>query len=146
MFKTHAGPWRTRATWPTCAGDGPGHVLNFSNILNTTRKEAAPFGIARWQVVPQRDHAAELRLPHPRFEQMEMEYFVPPAEAEKWFEYWLAERLRWYSDLGIPEDKLHLRHHDRPSCRTTRAARPTWSSSSLGWTSSRGSPTGATST
>jgi glycyl-tRNA synthetase len=43
---------------------------------------------------------------------MEMEFFVPPAESQQWFEYWLAERLRWYSDLGIPADQLHLRHHD----------------------------------
>jgi glycyl-tRNA synthetase len=46
------------------------------------------------------------------FEQMEMEFFVPPADAEKWFEYWLDERFRWYLDLGIPTDKLRLRHHD----------------------------------
>ena len=46
------------------------------------------------------------------FEQMEMEYFVPPDEADKWFEYWLDERMRWYLDLGIPETKLRLRHHD----------------------------------
>ena len=43
---------------------------------------------------------------------MEMEYFVPPAEADKWFEYWLDERMRWYLDLGIPATELRLRHHD----------------------------------
>src|SRR5204863_8494266 len=46
------------------------------------------------------------------FEMMEMEYFVPPEEGARWYEYWCAERLRWYSDLGIPEDKLRLRPHD----------------------------------
>jgi glycyl-tRNA synthetase len=46
------------------------------------------------------------------FEQMEMEFFVPPDEGPKWFEYWCDTRLRWYVDLGIPEDKLRLRPHD----------------------------------
>src|SRR5205823_12062297 len=46
------------------------------------------------------------------FEQMEMEFFVPPAEAQKWFEHWLAERERWYTDLGIRPDHLRMRAHD----------------------------------
>jgi glycyl-tRNA synthetase len=41
-----------------------------------------------------------------------MEYFVPPDQGEKWFEYWKAERLRWYIDLGMPESSLRLRDHD----------------------------------
>jgi glycyl-tRNA synthetase len=43
---------------------------------------------------------------------MEMEYFVPPADGAKWFEYWCDMRFRWYVDLGIPEDMLRLRPHD----------------------------------
>jgi glycyl-tRNA synthetase len=46
------------------------------------------------------------------FVQMELEFFVPPADATKWYEYWLAERRSWYIDHGIPEDKLRLRAHD----------------------------------
>src|SRR6185369_8726086 len=46
------------------------------------------------------------------FEQMEMEYFVPPDESAKWFEYWKNERYNWYRDLGIPEDQLRPRPHD----------------------------------
>jgi glycyl-tRNA synthetase len=45
------------------------------------------------------------------FEQMEMEYFVPPQDAERYFEEWLAERERWYVDLGIRPDHLRLRAH-----------------------------------
>src|SRR5205814_221239 len=44
--------------------------------------------------------------------QMEMEFFVPPDEGKKWFEYWCEERMRWYLELGIPEDQLRLRPHD----------------------------------
>ena len=43
---------------------------------------------------------------------MEMEFFVPPAEAPKWYEYWCNERLDWYVDLGIPKEMLRLRAHD----------------------------------
>ncbi|MGH9063286.1 MAG: glycine--tRNA ligase, partial [Acidimicrobiales bacterium] len=47
------------------------------------------------------------------FEQMEMEYFVPPGDGPKWLDYWCAERIAWYRDLGIPPDKLRLRQHEQ---------------------------------
>jgi glycyl-tRNA synthetase len=43
---------------------------------------------------------------------MEMEYFVPPEDGPRWYEYWCQERYRWFTDLGIPESKLRLRPHD----------------------------------
>jgi glycyl-tRNA synthetase len=43
---------------------------------------------------------------------MELEFFVPPSESQQWYEYWCAERLNWYSELGIPNDMLRLRAHD----------------------------------
>ena len=45
------------------------------------------------------------------FEQMEMEFFCPPDEAEKWHEHWMDERMRWYTDLGIRPGNLILRPH-----------------------------------
>ena len=45
------------------------------------------------------------------FEQMEMEFFVPPAEAEKWHQHWMDERERWYTELGIRPDHLRVRAH-----------------------------------
>jgi glycyl-tRNA synthetase len=41
-----------------------------------------------------------------------MEYFVPPDQAQQWFEYWTAERERWYIELGIRPDHLRLRPHE----------------------------------
>jgi len=46
------------------------------------------------------------------FEQMEMEYFVPPDEAPRWYEHWLHERFEWYVRLGIERERLRLRAHD----------------------------------
>jgi glycyl-tRNA synthetase len=43
---------------------------------------------------------------------MEMEYFVPPDQAEHWYEHWLAERMDWYVRLGIDPAHLRLRAHD----------------------------------
>ena len=43
---------------------------------------------------------------------MEMEFFVPPAEAERWYRYWLDERLSWYVRLGLDPERLRLRAHD----------------------------------
>jgi glycyl-tRNA synthetase len=46
------------------------------------------------------------------FEQMEMEFFVPPEEAGEWYEHWKRARFEWYTNLGIREDHLRLRDHD----------------------------------
>jgi glycyl-tRNA synthetase len=45
------------------------------------------------------------------FEQMEMEYFVPPGEAESWYRYWIEQRHQWYVDLGVRESMLRVREH-----------------------------------
>jgi glycyl-tRNA synthetase len=81
-------------------------------VLATTRKKP-PFGIAqigksfRNEITPQ-NFVFRTR----EFEQMEMEYFVPPAEAEQWYRYWIQTRYDWYLDLGIPEALLRLHEHD----------------------------------
>ena len=86
--------------------------MNFANVLNTSRKKP-PFGIAqigksfRNEITP-----GNFVFRTREFEQMEMEFFVPPNEAPEWYEYWCKERHNWYLDLGIPEDKLRLREHD----------------------------------
>jgi glycyl-tRNA synthetase len=46
------------------------------------------------------------------FEQMEMEYFVPPGEGPKWLEYWMEQRMAWWRSVGLREENLRLRQHD----------------------------------
>src|SRR5579863_8463692 len=113
MFKTQAGPVEGEgATAYLRPETAQGIFTNFANVLSTVRKKP-PFGIAqvgksfRKEITPQ-NFVFRTR----EFEQMEMEYFVPPADAKQWFDYWLDERMRWYLDLGMPADKLRLRHHD----------------------------------
>ncbi len=112
MFKTHAGPLEHEGAVAYLRPEtAQGMFINFANVLMTTRKRP-PFGIAqvgksfRNEITPQ-NFVFRTR----EFEQMEMEYFVPPPEADRWFEYWVDERYRWYRDLGIPASDLRLRHH-----------------------------------
>ncbi len=113
MFKTQAGPVvDTSAEVYLRPETAQGMFMNFANVLNTSRKKP-PFGIAqigksfRNEITP-----GNFVFRTREFEQMEMEFFVPPNEAPKWYEYWCKERHNWYLDLGIPEDKLRLREHD----------------------------------
>jgi glycyl-tRNA synthetase len=113
MFKTYVGPVEDDASiaWlrPETA---QGIFVNFPQVQTTSRKKP-PFGIAqigkafRNEITP-----GNFTFRTREFEQMELEFFVPPEEGGEWFEYWCAERLRWYRDLGIPDDRLRLREHD----------------------------------
>ena len=47
------------------------------------------------------------------FEQMEIEFFCDESEEDKWFDYWVENRLNWYKNLGIPEKKLRIRNHEK---------------------------------
>jgi glycyl-tRNA synthetase len=89
-----------------------GIFLDYKNTLQFARKKP-PFGIAqigksfRNEITP-RNFIFRTR----EFTQMEMEFFVPPEEAARWYEYWCAERRDWYERLGIRPDHLRLRPHD----------------------------------
>jgi len=113
LFKTFVGPVEDEASVAYLRPEtAQGMFVNFSNVLTTTRKRL-PFGIAqmgrsfRNEITP-----GNFVFRTREFEQMEMEYFVHPSEAPKWFAYWCEERLQWYVDLGIPKEKLRLRHHE----------------------------------
>jgi glycyl-tRNA synthetase len=113
MFETTIGPVKeSGATAYLRPETAQGIFINFKNVLQFSRKKP-PFGIAqvgksfRNEITP-----GNFIFRTREFEQMEMEYFVPPAEAQKWFEHWLSERMRWYTELGLRPDHLRLRAHD----------------------------------
>jgi glycyl-tRNA synthetase len=113
MFKTYAGPVEDEGAVAYLRPEtAQGMFYNFANVLQTSRKRP-PFGIAqqgksfRNEITP-----GNFVFRTREFEQMELEYFVPPDEGPQWFEYWCAERMQWYRDLGIPDDMLRLRPHD----------------------------------
>ena len=113
MFKTHAGPVEDEGHVAYLRPEtAQGMFTNFANVLGTTRKKPPVRHRPGGQVVPQRDHPTELRLPHPRVRADGDRVLRPARPGQKWFDYWLAERMQWYLDLGIPADKLRLRHHE----------------------------------
>ena len=113
MFKTFAGPVEGSGAEVYLRPEtAQGMFTQFKNVLDTSRKKP-PFGIAqvgksfRNEITP-----GNFIFRTREFVQMEMEFFVPPAEAQQWYGYWCDQRYRWYIDLGIPEAKLRLRPHD----------------------------------
>ncbi|MDE3065693.1 MAG: glycine--tRNA ligase [Acidobacteriota bacterium] len=124
MFKTQAGPVEGEgATTYLRPETAQGMFTNFLNVLTTTRRRP-PFGIAqvgksfRNEITPQ-NFVFRTR----EFEQMEMEYFVPPEDAERWYRYWIEERFSWFLDLGIPES--HLRRHEHAAADLSHYSRGT---------------------
>ena len=113
MFKTHAGPVVDSAAEVYLRPEtAQGMFVNFTNVQQTSRKRP-PFGIAqigksfRNEITP-----GNFVFRTREFEQMEMEYFVPPAESDEWYRYWCERRMQWYIDLGMPAELLRLREHD----------------------------------
>ena len=113
MFKTQAGVVEGAGTDVYLRPEtAQGMFINFMNVLQTTRKKP-PFGIAqvgksfRNEITP-----GNFIFRTREFEQMEMEFFVPPADGPKWYEYWCNARLEWYVNLGMPREMLRLRPHD----------------------------------
>lgn len=90
-----------------------GIFVNFANVLNSARLKP-PFGIGqigksfRNEITP-----GNFIFRTREFEQMEMEFFVEPGTDEQWHQYWIDERLRWYTDLGINPDNLRLFEHPK---------------------------------
>jgi glycyl-tRNA synthetase len=89
-----------------------GIFVNFKNVAQIARRKP-PFGIAqvgkafRNEITPGNFIFRTLE-----FEQMEMEYFVPPAESEEWFRYWVDERVAWHLRYGIRQSHLRVRPHE----------------------------------
>jgi glycyl-tRNA synthetase len=113
MFETTVGPVQDEGSTVYLRPEtAQGIFLNFKQYLQFARKKP-PFGIAqvgksfRNEITP-----GNFIFRTREFEQMEMEFFVPPTEADKWYEFWKQARFDWYLKLGIREDHLRLRAHD----------------------------------
>jgi glycyl-tRNA synthetase len=113
MFETRIGPVEESGQDAFLRPEtAQGIFVNFKNVAQIARRKP-PFGIAqigkafRNEITPGNFIFRTLE-----FEQMEMEYFVPPAEAQEWFSYWVAQRVAWHRRFGIRESHLRVRPHD----------------------------------
>ncbi len=114
MFRTHMGPVESEDNAVFLRPEtAQGIFINFENVRRTARKRL-PFGIAqvgksfRNEITP-----GQFVFRTREFEQMEMEYFCRPEEADEWFRYWVDERKKWYIDLGMTEENLQFREHEQ---------------------------------
>ena len=114
MFRTHMGPVESDDNSVYLRPEtAQGIFINFENVRRTARKRL-PFGIAqvgksfRNEITP-----GQFVFRTREFEQMEMEFFCHPDEADEWFRYWVDERRNWYIDLGMTEANLQFREHEQ---------------------------------
>ena len=112
MFKTFVGPVDDESSVAYLRPEtAQGMFVNFANVMTTMRRKP-PFGIAqigrafRNEITP-----GNFVFRTREFELMEVEYFVPPDEAGKWFSYWCDERIAWYRRYGIADKFLRFRAH-----------------------------------
>jgi glycyl-tRNA synthetase len=112
MFETQVGAMQDEASQAYLRPEtAQGIFINFKNVLQLARRKP-PFGIAqtgksfRNEITP-----GNFLFRVREFEQMEMEFFVPPDEAEQWYRYWIDERLNWHRGLGLRDENLRVREH-----------------------------------
>ena len=113
MFKTYVGALESESNVAYLRPEtAQGIFANFKNVVDTGRYKV-PFGIAqigksfRNEINP-RNFIFRSR----EFEQMEIEFFCRPKDAQEWYAYWRKARFQWYVDHGIKSERLHLRDHD----------------------------------
>ncbi|MBI5158002.1 MAG: glycine--tRNA ligase [Acidimicrobiia bacterium] len=114
MLKTYLGPIDDESAIAYLRPEtAQGIFINYENVRRTARMKL-PFGIAqigksfRNEITP-----GQFVFRTREFEQMEMEFFCRPEEAEQWHRFWLDARLQWYLDLGMDPERVRLRAHER---------------------------------
>jgi glycyl-tRNA synthetase len=124
LLRTHLGPVEDESGLAYLRPEtAQGIFVNFLNVQQAARRKP-PFGIGqigksfRNEITP-----GNFIFRTREFEQMEMEFFVPPGTDEEWHEYWIEERTRWYLDLGVAKD--NLRHYEHPKEKLSHYAKRT---------------------
>jgi glycyl-tRNA synthetase len=112
MFETHLGPASDSGSKVYLRPEtAQGIYVNFKNVVQTSRVKI-PFGIAQVGKAFRNEIVTKNFIFRTvEFEQMEMQYFVKPGDDDTWFEYWKAERMKYYDKLGINMDRLRFEAH-----------------------------------
>jgi glycyl-tRNA synthetase len=114
MFESHAGALRDEASKVYLRPEtAQGIFANYKNVLDTTRLKI-PFGIAQiGKAFRNEINPRNFTFRSREFEQMEIEFFCHPSEADRWYEFWRDARFKWYVDQGLKSSKLRLRPHEK---------------------------------
>jgi len=114
MFKTYVGAMEDSSALAYLRPEtAQGIFANYKNVLDTTRIKV-PFGIAQiGKAFRNEINPRYFTFRSREFEQMEIEFFCHPKEADRWYEYWRDARFKWYIDHGLKSSKLRLRNHEK---------------------------------
>ena len=109
MFKTYVGATEDESAVTYLRPETAQAIfVQFRNILEVSRKKL-PFGIAQiGKAFRNEINPRNFTFRSREFEQMELEYFCRPENGLELLEYWLQERLRFYRDIGLPSESLHV--------------------------------------
>ena len=109
MFKTNVGAMEDESSIAYLRPETAQSIfVQFKNILEVSRKKL-PFGIAQiGKAFRNEINPRNFTFRSREFEQMELEYFCRAEQGMKLLEYWKEQRLKFYEDIGIPRDKLHV--------------------------------------
>ncbi len=112
MFKTHVGALEDHSSVAYLRPEtAQGIFVNFKHVCDTARVRL-PFGIGQvGKAFRNEINPRNFTFRSREFEQMEIEFFCRADDAPAWYAYWRDRRYRWYLDLGISRDRLHLREH-----------------------------------
>ena len=114
MFKTHVGPLADESNTVFLRPEtAQGIFVNMKNVMESARMKP-PFGIAQIGKSFRNEINTKNFLFRVReFEQMEMEFFVKPGTEGEWYDYWRQERWDWFKKIGIREENLRRKGHDK---------------------------------
>lgn len=112
LVETHLGPVKDDSSLTYLRGETTqGIYVNYANVKASMRAEL-PFGIGqigkafRNEITP-----GHFTFRMREFEQMEQQYFIHPAVADKYLADWKRERMQWYINFGIKKENLRFRPH-----------------------------------
>ena len=90
-----------------------GIFVNFLNVQKTGRMKL-PFGIAQTGKAFRNEIVARQFIFRMReFEQMEMQFFIPPGTQKEWYDHWKKTRLKWHLALGMGEENYRFHDHEK---------------------------------
>ena len=90
-----------------------GIFVNFLNVQKTGRMKL-PFGIAQIGKAFRNEIVARQFIFRMReFEQMEMQFFIPPGTQKQYYEDWKKKRLNWHISLGMGKDNYRFHDHEK---------------------------------
>ncbi len=114
LVKTYIGPVEDTSSKAYLRGEtAQGIFINFKNIVDSFHPQL-PFGIAqigksfRNEITP-----GNFIFRSREFEQMEIEYFVEPENADEFFKKWIEDVEKWFLSLGIQKSNIRFYNHPK---------------------------------